>query len=425
MIYYGLLLFFIVEYIRPGTIVPGLNALRLNTLVPLGVVVGTMITASPVSNAAVFAETNTKLIGALIAMIFLSVLRAELTMNAVDVFTMVFGYVLIYWVLTKQLTSIGKVKGVFAMLILVHLFLAAITPEMFLDPANRHYIASGTFLGDGNDFALSVDLTIPMCLFLMTDAKRWIYKLFWMAALGILIFTVIASQSRGGTIGLVFMGVYYWMKTKNKIVTGGLAIVAIVCVMALAPPAYFKRMDTLAAVSEDGSAQGRISAWTAAFRMAIYNPLGVGAGQFPSNYTRYSPEPQTHWMTAHSIYFLILGELGFLGLFTLLGLIISNLVVNGRVSRIIKARAGPGSARGLALLASLSASMLAFAVAGAFLSAIYYPHMYVLAGCIVATRRILLEQETPVAVTETAVAPVPRVFYNPALRRSSLDRSAS
>jgi putative inorganic carbon (HCO3(-)) transporter len=347
------------------------------------------------------------------------------TMYAFDVFTMVLGYVLIYWVLTRQLTSIDRVKGIFAILVLVHLFLAAITPEMFLDPGNRHYIASGTFLGDGNDFALSVDLTIPMCLFLMTDAKRWIYKLFWIGALGVLIFTVIASQSRGGTIGLVFMGVYYWMKTKNKVVTGGLAIVALACVLALAPAAYFERMDTLAAVTEDGSAQGRLSAWAAATRMAIYNPLGVGAGQFPANYTRYTPQPETHWMTAHSIYFLTLGELGFLGLFTLLGLIIANLVVNGRASRIIKARAGPWSARGQALLASLSASMLAFAVAGAFLSAIYYPHLYVLAGCLVASRRILLEQETPVAVTGTAVAPLPRLFYNPALRRSSLDRSAS
>ena len=45
MIYYGLLLFFIVEYVRPGDLVPGLNALRLNTLIPFGVVFGTLVTA--------------------------------------------------------------------------------------------------------------------------------------------------------------------------------------------------------------------------------------------------------------------------------------------------------------------------------------------------------------------------------------------
>ena len=42
-------------------------------------------------------------------------------------------------------------------------------------------------------------------------------------------------------------------------------------------------------------------------------------------------------------------------------------------------------------MAALSASVIAFAVDGAFLSALYYPHLYVLAGVSVAGRRVVRE----------------------------------
>jgi len=42
-----------------------------------------------------------------------------------------------------------------------------------MDAGTRsHYIASGSFLGDGNDFALSVNLVIPFCLFLVFEASK-------------------------------------------------------------------------------------------------------------------------------------------------------------------------------------------------------------------------------------------------------------
>jgi probable O-glycosylation ligase (exosortase A-associated) len=391
MIYYLIILFFILEYVRPMNYAPALSVLRLNTLVPLLVVVGSLVIRNQVSAGEILREWNTRLLFFLLGMIGLSVLYAEVTFYAFEIFTGVLGYVLIYYALAKQLTDIDRVKGVFKVLVFVHLVLAALTPQMFLDPGARHYLASGTFLGDGNDYALSVCLVIPLCLFLMTDAKRILQKLYYALALGVLVFCVIATQSRGGTLALVFAGIYYWLKTDKKVITGAIAVAALAGVMVFAPPAYFKRMDTLAAISEDGSAQGRISAWKAGTKMALYNPLGVGAGQFPANYIRYAPEQQTHWMTAHSIYFLILGELGFLGLFTLLGYLASNVVANRRVVQQIRGAPPDVALRSTRLINALGVSLMAYAVAGAFLSAIYYPHMYVLGGLLVASRRIVRE----------------------------------
>jgi putative inorganic carbon (hco3(-)) transporter len=386
--YYGLILFFIFEYVRPGSFIPALNALHLNALIPLIVVAGTLIQQRQVAPGLAH-EGSTRILFFILGMIAFSVLTADVTFYAFEIFLAVLGYVLIYWVIPKQATDLGRIKGIFGVLIVVHLVLAALTPEMFLSPDVRHYIKGGTFLGDGNDFALSITIAIPMCLFLLMESPKLIVKGLCAAALAILLFCVVASQSRGGTLALGATAIYYWMKSDRKVLLGAVGAVGVVTIMAFAPSNYFDRMNTVTSYQTDGSAQGRITAWTAGANMALANPLGVGAGQFPANYVRYSPSKDGgRWKTAHSIYFLILGELGILGLLALIAVIVHNLSANRKVLKRIRSDS-PHAAPDARLLACLSASMLAFAIAGAFLSATYYPHMYVIAGLSVAARRLV------------------------------------
>ncbi|MGH9348999.1 MAG: O-antigen ligase family protein, partial [Vicinamibacterales bacterium] len=176
----------------------------------------------------------------------------------------------------------------------------------------------------------------------------------------------------------------------------------------------------------DGSAQGRLEAWEASMRMAASNPLlGVGAGQFPGNFVRFArPAGGNYgrWMTAHSIYFLILGELGLPGLGLLIGFIVSNIMANRRVAREVR-KLGAGEAMEVRLLQSMSASVLAYAIAGAFLSATYYPHMFVVGGLTVAARRIArLESRAGQAATPVPAKPAPT--YHWAMRRA-MSRGAS
>lgn len=427
MIYYALLLFFVLEYARPGSYIPGLDALRLNSLVPILVVLGTVFTHPPVSNREVVKESNTKLIGFLLGLIALSVLTAEVTLYAWEVFKAVVGYVLVYWAIGRQVGDLQRLKGLFRTLVVVHLLLAAMTPEMFTDPDTRHYMAAGTFLGDGNDFALSVNLVIPFALFLMLEARTVVGRLLSGGALLVLVLCVVATQSRGGTLALVFTGFYYWMKSDRKLVTGMLAVAALTAVLVFAPPAYFERMDTISSYETDGSAQGRITAWRAGTAMALSNPLlGVGAGQFPGKFVEFAPAgpsgPEVRWKTAHSIYFLILGELGFPGLALITGFILSNLVTNRRHAREFRKRSPSERVEGR-LLACLSASLLAYAIAGAFLSATYYPHMFVLGGLLVAGRRIAREMHAPSSVPP-ALELTPQVTYHWALRRPATTRAS-
>ena len=389
--YYAVLLFFLFDYLRPGNYIPGLDLLHLNAIVPAIAIFGTVLKKSPVSNSAFFAERSTKLMGALLAMLLVSTLLATVTLYAYDVTKAVLAYMLIYWVMVRQVGDIRRLKGVFMAMITVHLAIAALTPTLFTDPDNRVGINSGAFLGDGNDFALSVNICVPMCLFLFLESKRKIAKMWWGGTLLALVFCVVATKSRGGTLAFAVILFYMWKRSQRKVLTASLSIAVAFMVLITAPASYFARMDTITDTQE-GSAQGRIQAWTAGTQMALRNPvLGVGAGHFPMAYGAAS---ESRWMTAHSIYFLLLGELGFPGLLVLLALIFSNLAANRRALAELSGLPPEIASRYSNLLACSSASLLGFAVGGAFLSAAYYPHLYVLTGILVCARQAVRSEVT-------------------------------
>jgi O-antigen ligase len=178
-------------------------------------------------------------------------------------------------------------------------------------------------------------------------------------------------------------------------------------------------MNTISVSPQDGSAQGRLMAWGAAVRMAADNPIfGVGAGHFPVMFgTTYKPAGvgQIPWLTAHSIYFLVLGELGLPGIAFLLTFIIWNLRANRQLAIEIAGQDSESARTASRLLAALSATMLAYAVGGAFLSALYYPHVFVLAGLMVTGRRIVRTELRKATAPQSAA--VPRtVQYHPAIR---------
>jgi O-antigen ligase len=169
--------------------------------------------------------------------------------------------------------------------------------------------------------------------------------------------------------------------------------------LVYAPDTYFDRMGTIRNYEEDGSAMGRIMAWKAGVRMFADNPLlGVSAGHFPIAFgTKYRPTDVGNmpWLTAHSMYFLVLGELALPGIVALLMLVFGNLRANTRTQQSLRRVVGSGPAGPAQTLPEpermlylLNASLIGFAIAGAFLSAAYYPHIFVLTALMISARRI-------------------------------------
>jgi len=387
----GLLLFFLFEYVRPGSYFPVLEAAKLNTVIPVAVFVFTFFSNAGRSNLAVINARNTKWLLFFLFLFPIQSITADVTLYVYNAFKAIVGYLLIYFVIVKQVTDMQRIKAVFSVLVFIHVLLVILNPNVVLAPEARNYIAGVTFLGDGNDFAWSVCIVVPLALYLFQISEGRLKKIFFFSAFCLLILTVVGTQSRGGSIALGATILYLVLRGRKKAV-GLIGLGALIVLVAwFAPQVYFDRMKTVADYKTEGSAQGRIMAWKSAVRMATDYPfIGVGAGHFGVKYgVEYRPpgvgRREIPWSNAHSIYFLALGEFGFTGLVILLGIIVSNLIRNEKRIRSLNKQTSHNSESARRLTVAVQSSFIGFIVGGAFLSGLYYPHLFILTTLCEAT----------------------------------------
>lgn len=396
--YYWLLLSLFLEYARPASYFSFLQVPFLYSAIPLSLFLATCFVPGMRPMREIAADPYAKWIPIFIGLIAFSFFHADVSLYVFNIFKLVLGYAIIFIMIARIVTTQARFRGVIATLLLAHLFLLAMNPNVVMNPDQRNYIIGATFLGDGNDFSMSLCILIPFAISMALGAStRWGRWFAW-AGVGVGLLAIIASQSRGAALGLGAVLVYLWLISPRKmLVLTGVAAVGLV-VLVYAPPVYFQRMGTIANYETEGSAMGRITAWKAGVRMVLDNPLtGVGAGHYAVAFgTKYRP-PEAQgmpWLTAHSSYFLVLGELGLPGIIAFLILTWGNIRANAKMRRFVRKRAGPDvdpaklAFANRALVLS-SGAALGFATAGAFLSAAYYPHVFVLTGLLLSMRNMV------------------------------------
>jgi len=411
ILYWWLLVVIFFEYARPAAYFAPMRILPLNSLLPLSLLMVTFFARGLRPWTKIFEDSLTKWLFIYVGAVFLSMMWASVQMYAFNIFKTVLGYLFIFIMIARIVTTRQRLYGVFGTLIVAHLFLIVMNPAIVLNPAERNYIVGGTFLGDGNDFALSLCILLGLSVQLANAAESKRKKIFYWGVLGILVLAVIGTQSRGGTLGMAAVFGYLWWRSPRKGL-GVLAIgIAVVGILLYAPDVYFERMRTIVNPQQESSAEGRLQAWRAGINMALDNALGVGAGNFPHAFPKYrSATAPVRWMTAHSMYFLILGELGFLGLLLLLRLVFGNALANAKLrERIAQEQIDPAQRdASIRLLNNTNASVAGFAVAGAFLSVAYYPHVFVLGALLLCARSMVAESAGLSLATAKARLPARR-----------------
>ena len=251
---------------------------------------------------------------------------------------------------------------------------------------------SGTFIGGNNEMGLALGMTIPLMYYLYRESKRFYVRWGLAAAMLLTALAAIGTQSRGAMLGMSAMGVMLWWKSRQKFFMALLLAVGVAMVYNFMPQEWFDRMATIKTYEQDGSAQGRIEAWTFAFNVASNRFFGGGFEMF-------------HGSTdAHSIYFEVLGEHGFvgLGLFLLLG-----LFTWMAASSIRRSTEKTHDMAWMATLARMTqVSLVAYAAAGAFLGMAYFDYTYNLVLIVVICRGILASRAAS-AVLASAEGPQP------------------
>lgn len=261
--------------------------------------------------------------------------------------------------------------------------------------ARTGYFKASFFLGDGNDFAWSLNIALPLAMFLIFSFKKPLYKAIFTATALFLLLGIVGTQSRGAFLALAAGFLYYLFFITEKKSSGiMLVLVVAISVVVFAPSNYFSRMETISSYEQDSSAMGRIKAWRSATEMAIDNPvLGVGAGSFNSAYGRFYRRPgdPVRWISTHSVFFKILGEYGFLGLFVYLMVIYHNFKTNFRTIQLIKENVNKVD---LDILwpKCVNWSLVCCSVGSMFLSGVSYPHLFLLTGLTISASRIVTSQ---------------------------------
>jgi probable O-glycosylation ligase (exosortase A-associated) len=202
----------------------------------------------------------------------------------------------------------------------------------------------------------------------------------------------LGSYSRGGLLAIAAMGLFMWLKSERKMVLGALLGAVTPLLLAFMPERWAERMDTINTYQEDVSALGRLNAWRMAWNLARDRFPGGGFDVSDASiFARYAPNPMdVH--AAHSIYFQALGEHGFVGLLIYLALGIATWRTATAIIRRTRGRPELRWAHGLATMSQ--ASLIGFAVGGAFLSLLYFDMPYYLMAALIATR-IIVEQQAP------------------------------
>lgn len=253
--------------------------------------------------------------------------------------------------------------------------------------SDRVWGPEGTFIEGNNEIALGLVVIIPLMYYLVTTTERRWGKYALYAAMFLCALAALGSYSRGAMLAIGAMAVFLWLKSKEKFTLGLIMAIAIPVLLALMPTQWFARMDTIKDYTADESAMGRVNAWHMAFNIASDRLFGGGFEIYDRYvFGLYAPVPDdVH--AAHSIYFQVLGEHGFIGLFIYLTI---GIMTWSNARWIIKSTAHDISmkwATGMATM--IQVSLLGFAVGGAFLSLAYFDVPYYLMAIIVALRAII------------------------------------
>jgi len=236
-------------------------------------------------------------------------------------------------------------------------------------------------------------------------SNPWLRRLFLGFFCGSLV-AIIFTFSRGGFLGLCVVAVGFFLQAKKKFATGILIGFLGLTGLLLVPAHWTERMWTIGTYQEDASAMGRINAWWVAINVARTHIMGGGFEMFtPAIFLQYAPNP-LDFHDAHSIYFEILGEQGFIGLALFLLLLASSMASLRTMKR--RLRRDPRYEWYGNYCTMLTIALGAYMVNGAFLGRAYFDLFYHLV-CGVILLKFLYQQElqqveqVPVTSTEVEV----------------------
>ena len=270
----------------------------------------------------------------------------------------------------------------------------------------------GTMIADNNHLALSLVILLPILNYLRATSVNKLVRLALVAVLAFTVIAIITSYSRGALVALPIAALAFLRSFKGRVLLLILLASISLFVINVMPEKWHGRVTTLESVEtiqEDRSFSGRMDAWTVSLKLAMSRPLtggGFSAVQHAATFMRFLPDA-TRGRAAHSIYFQVLGDHGFVGLALYLMIFISVWLHLRRTLQRARLHSGLEWANQLAKM--LQISILVFLVGGAALSVAYHDLIWLILvismNLDIITEKKIRKIEHPISPTNQRYVP--------------------
>jgi len=289
---------------------------------------------------------------------------------------------LLIWVIVISIGFYGIKGGVFTFLV---------------GGAARVWGPAGSFIQENNSLALALLMILPLINYLRMQAQNIWLRRCLLYSIPLVALSVLGSQSRGALIGIAAMGLFLILKSNKKVVAfTGVAIIGVFGFMFM-PQSWHDRMSTIQEYEQDASAMGRINAWKYSLNVANDRVTGAGFESWSHmTFALYAPNPNdVH--AAHSIYFVVLADHGWVGLILWLGILIGAWRSNSWIIKTVRGQDELKWAVNLARM--LQVSMVSYGSAGAFLSLSYFDLPWHIIAIIILVKEIVKKNVNKVAAS--------------------------
>ena len=258
----------------------------------------------------------------------------------------------------------------------------------------------GSFIADNNQFGMALLMTLPLVRYLQLTARsRWV-RLGLAVTIGCFLVAVLGTYSRGAVVALAVTAVAMLVKSRHRMRLALMAGVALAAAVQFMPEYWHARVASIFAYEEDASAQARLQSWSYAVDVAREHPVvGGGFEAFRGNKASTS----AGYRSAHSIYFEMLAEHGYVGLAIFAALGLGAYVSAGAVVR--RARGHRELCWAVDLATMVQVSIAAYAAAGLFLNLATFDLYYHLVAIVVIVHALVRRSLVP-AVSADATARV-------------------
>jgi O-antigen ligase len=389
----GMLAYLVVEYMRLSAQYPVFQLVQIGKAVVIVCALGWLIAPRIKGDRRLILPVDVTLA----ALFFFSFISACFAANQKAAWSTVLDllrWILIYFLIGRIVASSWRQRIFMYLFLLLNLKMAQAAIRGFhsakefgesAEAMAKFGFGAGSvgFFSNAGDFGVAMCVVWPLAGILLLGESKKIPRLFLLAAFLGFSGAIIVCGSRGAVLGAVITAAVAWARNPRRLGMVVIFLLFIPSVIYILPQGSKARWQSAANYQEDKTATHRLELWKAGLRMFRDHPiLGVGPGNYAQMYsdTYAAPGDDPAAWAPHNIYIQAMSELGVAGTLPVLLLLFFCFRINSRTRKLLDPKRSAVEKFDFFLAYGLDLALVGYMVSGAFLTVLYYPHLWIVLG---------------------------------------------